>query len=311
MFNNDSNIRDISRKEGPHIPREVAKEKPKDIPYTRKSFKDIVEDEDKFTDVELEKAKMKKDADAKALNAKSSKAPSLFDLSSAKAKEKKSQDEVGEMPSDPNTVAGTEGEQKEIFQTLTERLSSKEDKGSSDNETLAKKNKFNTQYTQEQSDLSFVNPLGQQNSIQTVTQAGAEKISGVASPIHDIVAELIDKLTIIKTQGQTDTSVTLNMPGMFKGTIIVISQFESAPNQLNLAFENLTQQAKLVLDSLANRETLITSLSKEGYTIQAMTTTTIIEHTPIVNVETDKQMKDFTKGRDEGERNPQKEEKQR
>lgn len=307
MLNNDPNIKNIQRKDTINDPREVAKEKPKDIPYTRKSFKDIVEEEDKFTDVELEKAKIKKDAATRALSDRPNKPPSLFDLSSARAKQNKPQEEVSETPIDPDSVAGTEEEQTQIFQNLAERLSSKEEKGSSEHDASSQKNKFSTQYTQEQPDLSFVNPLSQYNSVQSINQTASEKIGSVTSPIHDIVTELIDKLTIIKTQGQTDTSVTLNMPGMFKGTIIVISQFESAPNQLNLAFENLTQQAKLLLDSLANREALINSLSKEGYTIQNMTTTTIIEHTPVVDVENEEQLKDFNRGRDEDNQSSERE----
>jgi len=307
MLNNDPNIKNIQRKDHLNDPREVAKEKPKDIPYTRKSFKDIVEDEDKFTDVELEKAKMKKDAATKTSSDRSSRAPSLFDLSSASAKQTKPKEDDSEAPVDSDPVTGTEEEQTQIFQNLAERLASKEEKGSGEHDSSSQKNKFNTEYTQEQPDLSFVNPLSQYNSVQSINQVTTEKIGSVTSPIHDIVTELIDKLTIIKTQGQTDTSVTLNMPGMFKGTIIVISQFESAPNQLNLAFENLTQQAKLLLDSLANRETLLNSLSKEGYTIQNMTTTTIIEHAPIVDVENEEQLKDFNQGREEDRQSPERE----
>lgn len=307
MLNNDPNIKNIQRKDTINDPREVAKEKPKDIPYTRKSFKDIVEEEDKFTDVELEKAKIKKDAASKTSRDRASKAPSLFDLSSASAKQAKPQEEVSDTPIDPDSLAGTEEEQTQIFQTLQERLSSKEDQGSGGHNASSQKNKFNIQYTQEQPDLSFVNPLSQYNSIQAVHHTSPGKIGSVTSPIHDIVTELIDKLTIIKTQGQTDTSVTLNMPGIFKGTIIVISQFESAPNQLNLAFENLTQQAKLLLDSLANRETLLASLSKEGYTVQNMTTTTIIEHHPVVDVENEEQLRDFNQGREEDKQNSERE----
>lgn len=154
-------------------------------------------------------------------------------------------------------------------------------------DSLAKKGKFNSEYATSQPDIAAIMPnisSTDQVQVQRVNLNVAQKVEQVvpvASPIHNIVVDLIDKLMIVKSAGQTDTVVTLNTPGLFKGTIVVISEFDTANGQLNLAFENLKGEAKILLDSLPNREALLQVLSKEGYTVQQFITTTIIEHPPI------------------------------
>jgi hypothetical protein len=171
-----------------------------------------------------------------------------------------------------------------------------------DVDPLAKKTKFNTHFTQEQTDLSFINPANTQvQPIETSASVQVERTGMHISPIQDIVEKLIDKLFILETKGQTDTTLTLG-EGVFKGTVIVISQFHSANGQLNLAFENLTQQAKALMDAQPNRDQLMLALSEKGYTVQQFTTTTILEHKPVDIPETGAQ---FSRPREkEEERNP-------
>ena len=157
-----------------------------------------------------------------------------------------------------------------------------------DAKALAKKGKFNSQYAEAQSDISVINtnsnlPINPTNQINLSAGAKVEQTTSVNSPIHDIVVELIDKLTIIQTKGQTDTVVTLNMPGAFKGTVVVISEFDTARGQLNLSFENLTAQGKNLIDSLPNREALLVALSERGYIVQTVVATTQLEYRPILS----------------------------
>lgn len=151
---------------------------------------------------------------------------------------------------------------------------------------LAKKGKFNSQYSESQGDISIINtnaPITPTNQINLNAGVKVEQTTSVNSPIHDIVVELIDKLTIIQAKGQTDTVVTLNMPGVFKGTVVVISEFDTAHGQLNLSFENLSVQAKNLIDSLPNREALLVALSERGYIVQTVVATTQLEHRPILS----------------------------
>ena len=175
---------------------------------------------------------------------------------------------------------------------------------------LAKKGKFNPQYNEAQGDISIINtnaPITPTNQINLNAGAKVEQIASVKSPIHDIVVELIDKLTIIQTKGQTDTVVTLNMPGVFKGTVVVISEFDTAHGQLNLSFENLSVQAKNLIDSLPNREALLVALSERGYIVQTIVATTQIEHRPILS---DAAQPGKQQPKQDEEGNPDKEQKQ-
>lgn len=159
-------------------------------------------------------------------------------------------------------------------------------------DSLAKKGQVNLQFSESQPDISYINPnqtLTPVNPINLVANDKIEQTAPVASPIQDIVVELIDKLTIIQTKGQTDTVVTLNSPGIFKGAIVVMSEFDTANGQLNLTFENLTSQAKNLLDSLPNRDALLTILSEKGYMVQSFVTTTITLHQPIISAEAESQ----------------------
>lgn len=168
-------------------------------------------------------------------------------------------------------------------------------------DTLAKKGKVNLQFSESQPDISYINPNQTPvNPINLAANAKIEQTVPVTSPIHDVVVELIDKLTIIQTKGQTDTVVTLNSPGLFKGAIVVMSEFDTANGQLNLSFENLTSQAKNILDSLPNREALLNVLSERGYMVQSFVTTTITVHQPIISQEAESQ---FGKARQDNPQN--------
>jgi|GEM_PF-2460266 len=182
--------------------------------------------------------------------------------------------------------------------------------GGKESDPLTKKDKFNFQYTTAQADISYLNPnssVDAVNPINLATNIKVEQKVPLGSPIHDLVVELIEKLTIVQLKGQTDTIITLNNPGVFKGVIIVMSQFDTANGQLNLAFENLTSQGKALLDNLASRDSLINILSEKGYMVQSFITTTITEHKPIISTQAESQ---FSRAREDNPRDEQGEKKQ-
>ncbi len=101
-----------------------------------------------------------------------------------------------------------------------------------------------------------------------------------ASPIQKVVEKLVSEIQMIEAQGKTNTVVTLNQPGIFKGANLVITSFESAKGEFNLSFENLTQQGKLLLES--NMDSLKQNLEQKGYVTHIITTTTM-EETKVVD----------------------------
>ncbi len=259
----------------------VEENKPKKPPANvRKEFKDVLEENETLSELEFDKAskKLTGNKPAKVFKTGEESSMSLFDLSGQTLK-----DSLHRIKKDlPQGYVSDE---------VPEDIGSLEDKGSikefseeivSFDKRPAKTNKFDT-FAQPLADLTYVNPLG--NQVQPIEITGHVKVErpemiSSPSPIQDIVAKLIDQLTIVEMKGQTDTILTLNA-GTFKGAVVIISQFDSANGQLNIAFENLTQRGQQILDAQPNREALMLALSEKGYTVQQLTTTTVLEHKPI------------------------------
>lgn len=270
----------------------VDETKPKKPPANvRKEFKEVLEENDSLAEQEFDKASKKivGNKPVKGLEEKGQ-AMSLFDLSRQTLKNTKPLKDTLQKDDIPVEIVGEDPAE------AIARL----------NGEKTKKNAFDP-FAQPQADLTFVNPTGNQVQPIEATTVRIEKPEMVASPspIQDIVEKLLDKLTIIETKGQTDTTMTLNA-GTFKGAVVVISQFDSANGQLNIAFENLTQQAQRVLDAQPNRDALLIALSEKGYAVQQFTTTTILEHKPVDIPSSETR---FGKPREEREDQPQKEQK--
>ena len=149
--------------------------------------------------------------------------------------------------------------------------------------TVPEKDKYTTRFATEQPDLSYVNPMAA-ISTQSITETGmkVEKPVAPVVNIQEIINQLVSKVEELKQDGRTETTITLKQPPMFAGTNIVVTAFDSAKGEFNISFENLTQAAKAVLDAKVNRDSLIQDLGERGYAIHIVTTTTLVEHAPII-----------------------------
>ncbi len=282
-----------NRSDGVSASSESSQAKPKKPVNAQKEFKDVLSEEDEGQSGKLlskEDVEVGEKASAmllfSGLNAKKevkkASTMSIFESAGKTSEEKALQASLSaDMAEKSNILKEVKEEVHESPSVLFGKLSNADDAKS-----LAKKGKFNSEYATAQSDISIINtnaPITPTNQINLNAGAKVEQTTPVNSPIHDIVVELIDKLTIIQTKGQSDTVVTLNMPGVFKGTVVVISEFDTAHGQLNLSFENLTVQAKNFIDALPNREALLVALSEKGYVVQTIVATTQLEHRPIIS----------------------------
>lgn len=143
-----------------------------------------------------------------------------------------------------------------------------------------KKEKGFSQFTQTQPDLSYVNPLaGPLEAAQSTASVAEVKPTPRAPYIKELVTQLIDKLYTVQTEGKMETVVTIKHPPMFEGANLVVTSFNSANKEFNIAFENLSPQAKHLLDLQQNRNDLKLALEEKGYGIHIIVTTTEIEHT--------------------------------
>lgn len=165
-----------------------------------------------------------------------------------------------------------------------------------------KKDRFTTRYTQEQPDISYVNPLAgspQQPTVQPVADVKVEKPETVKTNLQEICTQIIKQMYTVEKKGQTDTVLILQYPPVFKDAKVVISSFDTAKGQFNISFENLTQAAQLILDKDTNRKTLMEALEKKGYNVQILTTTTTIsENIPIASERPERDQQERGGGRE-------------
>ncbi len=191
-------------------------------------------------------------------NATDAASVSLFDLS------KGSSSKTKEVPSKAKT------ERAESPSDLFRKMSSKEAKAE-------KVEKDTSRYAQEQPDLSYVNPMSIASPLPPINPVRPEMIEKPAQTMQTLqalVSELVKQLYTVEKKGQTDTVIILDNPPKFKDAKIIVSSFETAKGQVNIAFENLTQEAQRIIDLESNRKSLINLLNQNGYNVHILIATT-------------------------------------
>lgn len=152
-----------------------------------------------------------------------------------------------------------------------------------------------SQFTQEQPDMSYVNPLNlgmQTPSAMSLSDVNPMQASNSAAlRLKEIVDQIIDKLYTLTVDGRTDTVMTIKNNALFAGANIILSSFESAKGEFNITFENLSPQAKRLLDMQETQNSLRLALEEKGYGVHIITATTTIESQPIAESETQQQLR--------------------
>lgn len=142
-----------------------------------------------------------------------------------------------------------------------------------------KKEKGFSQFSQEQPDLAYVNPLNMPLEKANASSQVADAKPVTRAPyIQSIVNQMIEKLQTVRTETKTDTIITLKHPPMFAGANLIVTSFDTAKKEFNIAFENLRPDAKRLLDLQQNRNDLKLALEEKGYGVHIIVTTTEIEH---------------------------------
>lgn len=141
------------------------------------------------------------------------------------------------------------------------------------------KNTFSSQFVQEQPDLSAINPLttALPSTVHRVESKAVQHSGMTAQEIQELVDQIISKLYTVRTEGKTDTLITLNRPPLFEGTHLVITSYNTAKGELNLSFENLNLAAKRIMDRQENQDSLRWALEQKGLTVHILTVTTLSE----------------------------------
>lgn len=190
-----------------------------------------------------------------------------------------------------------------------ESMSQNESDQARPSRSVSQKNEKQTmRYQEEQADLAYVNPLGgPTTAVAGVSDSstGVYSVSKIAE-LKDLVDKLVDKLYVLQKKGGSDTIVEVNLPNnVFDKARVIVTSFDSASKEFNLAFENLRPDAKNLIDK--NMTQLRSNLEEKGFAnvIHIITTTTEIER-PLPS---DSQEQQFARGNREG--NKEKEQKEK
>lgn len=147
----------------------------------------------------------------------------------------------------------------------------------------ASERKTDFRYLPEQPDLASMNPMWIATQ-QAVALANTEQTN--TTPVQKTMQEIIEQITkeiySMEVAGQKDTVVKLNSD-VFKDVRIVLSEFDSAKGQINIAFTNLTQAAERMIQM--NKGALIDALRNDNIVVQQFQTSTV--ETNRTSVETD------------------------
>ncbi len=131
---------------------------------------------------------------------------------------------------------------------------------------------------QERADLSYVNPAamavqGSEN-IGIQSQSPAQGIDRAG--LQALVEQLVEKLLIVKRGGETDTVLTLKQPPVLAGSELVVTKYDNAQKEFNIAFSNLSPDGKRLLDLHANQLALDKAIKQAGedYAVHIVVVTT-------------------------------------
>lgn len=108
-----------------------------------------------------------------------------------------------------------------------------------------------------------------------------ETDSSVAQPaidrtetVRELVEQLVDAIDVIKRGEQTETRMTLKSPPLLEGATLSLVTSNPASKEFNIAFANLSPEAKLFLDEQISRRSLVDQMQKKGFTVHVVSTTT-------------------------------------
>jgi len=92
--------------------------------------------------------------------------------------------------------------------------------------------------------------------------------------MEDLMKELINSLTILKSKGQTETTVEIRHPPLFAGATLQLKAFDTAKGEFNITFSQLPPDAKALMDQPGVRESLLQNMAEKGFIVHILVATT-------------------------------------
>ncbi len=134
----------------------------------------------------------------------------------------------------------------------------------------------NSEFAQQQFDLSWVNPNAASFQTPSIEQAAyAEKASITSTTnLQELINQMVEKMYVLQSEGKTDTTMQIKYPPIFEGAILTVTSFNTARGEFNISLSNLSPVAKELIDMQQAQNTLKHALEEKGYTLHIMITTT-------------------------------------
>jgi hypothetical protein len=117
-----------------------------------------------------------------------------------------------------------------------------------------------------QGPLGYVQEIAENAQIQEkefIEQAQAERTA-----LFRIVQETIHAIEVLKTKLESTITVYIKNPPAFAGAVMKVVESASAKNEFNITFENLSPQARQMIELQANQLQLRNELLVKGYTLR-------------------------------------------
>lgn len=123
-----------------------------------------------------------------------------------------------------------------------------------------------------------VNSSIQSTGFQTEKAPESQETARSAT-IRELATQIIDRIQIMRKGDETQTTITLRHPPVLEGATITLTASDNAKREFNIAFANLTPQAKLLLDRKLREDPLTDTLERKGIIVHMLTTSTQAEPT--------------------------------
>lgn len=145
------------------------------------------------------------------------------------------------------------------------------------------RHKEKAQFSQEKADIAYINQNSQVvASIQTKAEEGQDV--NRSKTIQELVNQVAESMEVMKSEGRTDTIIRLQHPPILRNADLILTSYQSAHNEVNIAFTNLSNDGKRFLDLQLQNDSLTTALREKDIVVHMLTTTTLTE-TPTLHSE--------------------------
>lgn len=125
-------------------------------------------------------------------------------------------------------------------------------------------------------EMDLTQPMRYNSDVITVAATAPEGTKTISADMQELIDHLANSIHTVQLKGQTDTVINIKNSPLFEGATVVVSAFETAKNEFNVSFENLTQAAKQVIDM--NQNALRLALEEKGVVLHMIVATTLTEH---------------------------------